>query len=531
MLRKIGYTKIMGNQLAGVSRRRIVPRELKQQSLVERRKSWSSELYNLLPTDAHLRQTVPFLKRSVRGRSVDTRDLPRNTGDKMEATPEIFQSMPRTNCALNDPDLLWGQNVEKDIDPGNLKLLEVFNKRLKDLQCSGISKRTQIQDRIFLRQVFLKQPSDLKFAIKVPQNSRTTDMALNRETNQTIRVVRKKGKIALEEAVGSPCFEAHNTYPVRPMIQGIEALPFSQEFLQDISFRLNDVEARIQSMDQSGISYSIVSLTAPGIEGVADAATAARFSRETNDAMHRDYVERYPHRFGFFACVAMHNPQNAAEELERAVTVLGAKGVLINGFTDVGPNQEVRYLDAPECEPFWAMLHRLNVPLYLHPRSPPINQQVLYHGYPNLAQSAYAFGVETAGHALRIMCSGILDKYPVKIILGHCAEALPFLIHRVDHRMSISIPGSNGKHEKTMMEYFQTHFYATLAGVRRESTLKNTIEELGESRVMFSVDYPYESNEDAADWFDGLQMNENTRDTIAFGNARRVFGITDGQQV
>lgn len=171
------------------------------------------------------------------------------------------------------------------------------------------------------------------------------------------------------------------------------------------------------------------------------------------------------------------------------------------------------------------MLHRLRVPLYLHPRLPPIHQQVLYSDYPNPASASYGFGVECAGHALRIMCSGILDKYPVNIILGHCAEALPFLIHRAEQRMNIGTPRSNGAHKKTLMHYFQTHFYATLAGVRRLSTLRNTIEELGEARVMFSVDYPYESNEAAADWFDGLELNDNTRNAIAAGNAVQLFGL------
>lgn len=351
-------------------------------------------------------------------------------------------------------------------------------------------------------------------------------MALNRETTQTIRVPRRGGKIALEEAVGSPLFAAYQLYPPRPAIKGLDGLPFSPQFLADVEGRLDDVGLRLKSMDQCGIQYAILSLTSPGIEGVSDAATAIHFGKETKDDIYHKYVEPHPSRFGFFACVAMHDPKEAANKLERAVTQLCAKGVLVNGFTNLDDRDEqLRYLDAPECEPFWAMLHHLKVPLYLHPRLPPTNQQVLYSQYPNLASASYGFGVECAGHALKIMCSGILDKYPVNIILGHRAEALPFLIHRADQRMNIGTPGSNGKHTKPLMHYFRTHFIATLAGVRRHSTLRNTIEELGESRVMFSVDYPYESNEDAVDWFDALEINENSRAAISHQNAVRLFGL------
>lgn len=142
----------------------------------------------------------------------------------------------------------------------------------------------------------------------------------------------------------------------------------------------------------------------------------------------------------------------------------------------------------------------------------------------NLAQAAYAFTADTAGHALRIMCFNIRDRHPyVSIILGHCAEALPFLIHRIDHRLAIATPEANGPHKKTMLEYFQNNFYATLAGVIRLSTLRNVLEELCEERVLFSVDYLFETTEAAAEWFDGLEINANTRRAIATGNAKRLF--------
>jgi len=353
-------------------------------------------------------------------------------------------------------------------------------------------------------------------------------MALNRKTTESIPVKRIQGKIAIEEAVGSPLWKAHMTYPIQPMIQGLEGLPFSREFLNDIDTRLDNVDLRLQSMDQSGISYAVLSLTAPGVEGIFDPEVAVDFARKTNDAIYEKYVKPYPDRFGFFACLPTQRPEAAAAELERAVTKLGAKGCLVNGFCnlDINDQNKVQYLDEPVCEPIWAILARLEVPLYLHPRCPPLNQQRLYKDYPNLAQAAYGFGIETAGHALRIMCSGILDKYPsLRIILGHCAEGLPFLIHRVDHRMAVSTPGTNGAHTESMMFYLQRNFYATCAGVRRDGTLKNTIEEMGEGRVLFSVDYPYESNEDAADWFDGLAFNENTRAAVGWENARALLRI------
>ncbi|RAO73149.1 uncharacterized protein BHQ10_009161 [Talaromyces amestolkiae] len=355
-------------------------------------------------------------------------------------------------------------------------------------------------------------------------------MALNRGTLETIKVNRVHGKIALEEAVGSSYFVAHGTYPPTPMILGMQGTlpPYNQSFLHDIDDRLDDIPKRLKSMGASGIEYAIVSLTCPGIEGVLNADEAVRLAKLTNDDIYEKYVKAHPTRFGFFACVPMQKPEEAAKELDRAVTVLGAKGVLINGFTNMDEKDlsKVQYLDDPRCEPFWKKSSELNVPLYLHPRIPPFGQQRIYEKYPNLSQAAYGFGVETAGHTLRIMCSGVFDRYPnVQLILGHCAESLPFLAHRIDHRMAIGEAGGNGPYKKSIMHYLQNNIIATLAGVRRESTMRNTIDEMGEARVLFSVDYPYESNEDAADWFDGMQLNENTRAAVARGNASKTFGL------
>ncbi|EUC48288.1 hypothetical protein COCMIDRAFT_34165 [Bipolaris oryzae ATCC 44560] len=327
-------------------------------------------------------------------------------------------------------------------------------------------------------------------------------MALNCKTTETIKFDRLKQKIAFQEAVGSPYFIAHGTHPPTLMITGMKdgLPPYNTPFLEDIDDRLNNVEKRLESMDASGIAYAIVSLTCSGVEGILYPDEAVELAKKTNDAIYEIYVKVHPTRFGFFCSVAIQKPEEAAKEL-------GAKGALFNGFTNIhkGDVSNVHYLDDPVCEPLWEKVSELNVPMY----------------------AAYGFGVETAGHSLRIMCSGILGRYKnVQIILGHCAESLPFLAHRIDHRMAIGIMGNNGPYENSIMYCLQKNFYATLAGVRRESTMRNTIDEMGESCVLFSVDYPYESNEDATDWFDGIQMNENTREAIGWENAKRIFKLT-----
>lgn len=153
----------------------------------------------------------------------------------------------------------------------------------------------------------------------------------------------------------------------------------------------------------------------PGIQGIFDPAEATETASKVNDQMHKLY-RTGPHadRFLTWGCVAMQDPQAAAMEAERCVKELGCCGILIHGFSDVGSPDagDVRYLDEPQCEPFWAKLAELDVPLYLHPRNVAPTQSRVLRGYEFLAGSPWGFARETAEHVLRLMLSGLFDRYP-----------------------------------------------------------------------------------------------------------------------
>ena len=65
----------------------------------------------------------------------------------------------------------------------------------------------------------------------------------------------------------------------------------------------------------------------------------------------------------------------------------------------------------------------------------------------------------------------------------------------------------------------------TTSGFFRTQALNATIAEIGEDRVLFSVDYPFESMQDAATWFDNAAINDNTREKIGRTNAERLFKL------
>lgn len=65
-------------------------------------------------------------------------------------------------------------------------------------------------------------------------------------------------------------------------------------------------------------------------------------------------VAKNPKRFGGFASLSMHDPEQAASELKRSVKDLGLKGAILNDYQSAGPNGEQMLMyDRPEYDPFW----------------------------------------------------------------------------------------------------------------------------------------------------------------------------------
>jgi len=319
-------------------------------------------------------------------------------------------------------------------------------------------------------------------------------------------------KIALEEHFALPeTLDASQQYAVDGM-------------WSDLHRRLLDLDhLRLAEMDRHGIALAILSLNAPGIQAIPDSEAAIATAQRANNRL-ADAVRQRPDRFAGFAALPMQNPDAAAAELTRCVSQLGFKGALVNGFSDVGAPGQVVYYDDPAYDSFWAAVERLNVPFYLHPRDPLPAREPIYDGHPWLLGPVWAFGAETAAHALRLMSSGLFDRHPrLTIVLGHLGEGLPYNIWRIDHRLGKSSRGMPARRKPG--DYLRANFYLTTSGNFHTPTLVSAMAEVGPGRLLFSVDYPFEDHVDAAMWFDAAQISEADRLKIGRTNAIDLFGL------
>jgi predicted TIM-barrel fold metal-dependent hydrolase len=268
-----------------------------------------------------------------------------------------------------------------------------------------------------------------------------------------------------------------------------------------------------------------LSLNAPAVQAIPDTTQAHDIARRANDYL-AEQVAKRADRFQGLAALAMQDPDVAARELERCVKELGFRGALVNGFSQVGDADTAIYYDLPQYRPFWAVAEQLDVPFYLHPRNPLPRDAKIYEGHGWLMGPIWAFGQETAVHALRLMGSGLFDAHPrLQIILGHMGENLPFALWRVDNANAWIPDRLSYPAKRKIREYFRENFYVTTSGNFHTPALLNALLEVGAERIMFSTDWPFENIDHAADWFDACPISENDRQKIGRTNARRLFKL------
>src|ERR1700722_7248190 len=315
-----------------------------------------------------------------------------------------------------------------------------------------------------------------------------------------------RNKIALEEHFLCPGFEDYWKSTVADVDPAI---------LKQVVARLSDFgELRLKAMDSAGIARAVLGLTGPGVQAERDTATAIRNARAANDFLARE-VEKRPNRYSGFAHLPMQDASAAADELARCMGELKFCGAMINGHTNG------QYLDDPSLYPFWERAEALGATIYIHPTDP-IAPAPALAGVEGLRRATWEWGFETGSHALRLVFSGLFDRFPrASVALGHLGETLPYLLWGFDSRAKLY----GVKLGKKPSDYIKENFVVTTSGMCSAEPLNCALAALGTERVMFAADYPFEQTSEAGGFLDAVTLPESTREAVAFQNAARAFKL------
>ncbi len=289
-------------------------------------------------------------------------------------------------------------------------------------------------------------------------------------------------------------------------------------------------DKRLKDMDEAGIDMQVISPVCFQ-DGLVDPSEATALARLTNNETY-EIIKKYPKKFAGFAGLACQDPDAAAKELERAVKDLGLKGAMIYSHI------QGEYLDAKKFRVIFETAERLGVPIYLHPKEPSPDMIKPYSTYPALAGKIWGYAAEAGLHAMRLICSGLFDRYPgLKIILGHGGEGLPALMWR----MGMSSDGNQPLREsggvspapigmsdqinlkKKPGDYVKDNFYVTTSGMFWGPVLEFLHSAMGPDRVMFAVDYPAESGSLAVKAIESLSISNIDKEKIFHLNAEKLL--------
>lgn len=279
---------------------------------------------------------------------------------------------------------------------------------------------------------------------------------------------------------------------------------------------------RIAYMDTNGIDMQIVS--AAGITPQllpADQAVSA--SRALNEAL-KKAIDIHPDRFAGLACLPLQDPEAAVKELTYSVEQLGLKGALISGTVDG------TFLDDPKFLPVFAKAAELDVPIYLHPGYPTkeatdvLYKSNAYSGAVKSILSTPGFGwhMEAGIDAIRLIFSGVFDKYPnLKIISGHWGEFVPMFLNRLDE-MTAPVE-TNLEHPFTY--YYHNNVFIDPSGMFETDTLLYNLNRIGADHIMWAEDYPFVKTGKASQFLADLPISQINKEKMGHETAEKLFKL------
>lgn len=300
----------------------------------------------------------------------------------------------------------------------------------------------------------------------------------------------------------------HDSYDMRASASIIGADPV-QAYL-DIG------EGRIAVMDKGNIDMQVLSLSAPQF---TDRDFAIQVTTEANNKAF-EAVKKYPTRFAAFASLPMVDPQAAVTEFERTVNQLGFVGGFICG--SIGGE----FLDQKKYWPVLEFAEANQVPIYIHPLFPLSSVTSTYlKDHEELWGPVWGFMIDASCHFLRMLVAGVFDAFPnLKIILGHLGESIPYNMERLHKHLLLYT--QEKKFKKTPIDYVRENMIITTSGNFSAPSLLCAASKIGMDNILFSVDWPDETNEEAVDFLKHLPLSQADIEKIAYRNAKRVMKLS-----
>lgn len=244
-----------------------------------------------------------------------------------------------------------------------------------------------------------------------------------------------------------------------------------------------NAEHRLRDMHDDGIDLQVVSPMPELLSHWFPADDADALATHINQEI-ASLCAAHPKKFVGIGMVPIQDAALTARRLSD-VKALGLCGV------EIGTHINGVALGAPAMDEFYAAAEAADLCVMIHPLHPSGMERIA--GRPELAAVA-AFPLETALAATSLLTHGITERFPkLRILLSHGGGALPWLLPRMKHAVSLGPPMqclfARAPHAMAGSFFYDTVLYDAGA-------LKFLVDQVGTDHLVIGSDYPFTIKQD-----------------------------------
>jgi len=274
-----------------------------------------------------------------------------------------------------------------------------------------------------------------------------------------------------------------------------------------------DLNVRLQTMDRERIDLQAVS-PAPNYAYWADQERSDQIVTASNEHV-AEICATNRERFVGLCHVSLQYPEQAARQLEAAMTSLGMKGV------EIGTRAEGMDLDDASIDPFWAAAERLQAPIFIHPAGTTLGKRVAKYYLGNLIGNP----LDTTIALTNLIFGGVLERFPnLKVVAAHGGGYVPSYFPRSIHGYEVRPEAQTNPHPP---DYYLKKLYIDNLVFQAEN-VAHLVRVMGASHVVLGTDYPFDmGQENPVDLIEAIEgLSEEDAQRIKGGNAIELLRLS-----
>lgn len=295
---------------------------------------------------------------------------------------------------------------------------------------------------------------------------------------------------------------------------GSEFLHHGNRLLGPLMPRMNDLSVLIEDTERQGFDIRALCTGSWLFCYWAEPAVGARFSRSYNETIAGIAADHA--QFAALGTVPLQDIDLAIAELRHGVEELGFKGFA------VCTNVNGVYFDHPRFAPFFEAAQDLDVTLFMHPDNVAGVERLDDYRLVQMIGNPH----EAALSLVRIICGGVLDRYPrLKLCAVQAGGSIAYLIGRIDHTWNVHEEASRNIPEQPPSAYLERVYYDSITYV--PLPLETLLAHVPPTQIVVGSDYPWHMGEPvAAQSVLALEgIDDATRELMLSGNAARLLGL------